>query len=87
MTIADFITANGSNIQVLGDDYAFASMIMRLDSILDTQQPHNRKLYTCQGYALAMSQRISPPPQAGVPGATVAFTGDYGNYISKHQYC
>ena len=24
MTIADFITANGANIQVLGDDYAFA---------------------------------------------------------------
>ena len=24
MTIADFITANGSNIEVLGDDYAFS---------------------------------------------------------------
>ena len=24
MTIADFITANGANIEVLGDDYAFA---------------------------------------------------------------
>ena len=24
MTIADFITANGANIQVIGDDYAFS---------------------------------------------------------------
>ena len=24
MTIADFITANGANIQVLGDEYAFS---------------------------------------------------------------
>ena len=26
MTIADFVTANGANIKVLGDDYAFSSV-------------------------------------------------------------
>ena len=53
------------------------SMIMQLDSILDTQQPHKQEaLHLRQGYALAMSpEDLPPPPSGGVPGTTVAFTG------------
>ena len=53
------------------------SMIMQLDSILDTQQPHRTGSFTpAQGYALAMApEDLPPPPSGGVPGTTVAFTG------------
>ena len=65
MTIADFITANGSNIEVLGDDYAFAQFNNatgqweRYATDTDTGD-----FTTAQGYAMATTT-----------GATVAFTG------------
>ena len=60
MTIADFITANGANIQVLGDDYAFAQYDNATGQYTRYATAYNRKLYTCQGYALAMRQRTTP---------------------------
>ncbi len=77
MTIEDFITANGANIQVLGDDYAFA----QYDNATGQYTRYATDLQTgsftpAQGYAMAMSSEdLPPPPAGGVPGTTVAFTG------------
>ena len=77
MTIADFITANGSNIQVLGDDYAFAQYDNATGQYTRYATASQTGSFTpAQGYALAMSpEDLPPPPSGGVPGTTVAFTG------------
>ena len=65
MSIADFITANGANIEVLGDNYAFAQFNnatgqwVRYATDTDTGD-----FTTAQGYSMATTA-----------GATVAFTG------------
>jgi len=77
MTIADFIAANGANIQVLGDDYALA----QYDNATGQYTRYPTALQTgsftpAQGYALAMAPEDLPPPPSGVvPGTTAAFTG------------
>ncbi len=77
MTIEDFITANGANIQVLGDDYAFA----QYDNATGQYARYATDLQTgsftpAQGYAMAMSpEDLPPPPSGGTAGTTVAFTG------------
>jgi hypothetical protein len=77
MTIEDFITANGANIQVLGDDYAFA----QYDNATGQYTRYATDLQTgsftpAQGYAMAMSpEDLPPPPSGGTAGTTVAFTG------------
>ena len=77
MTIADFITANGSNIQVLGDDYALAQYDNATGQYTRYPTASQTGSFTpAQGYAMAMSlEDVPPPPAGGVPGATVAFTG------------
>ena len=67
MTIADFIAANGANIQVLGDDYALAQYdnatgqyTRYANSLTDTGS-----FTPAQGYALAMAPEDLPPPPAG----------------------
>ena len=77
MTIADFITANGANIQVLGDDYAFAQYDNATGQYTRYATASQTGSFTpAQGYALAMSpEDLPPPPSGGVPGTTVAFTG------------
>ena len=68
MTIADFITANGANIQVLGNEYAFS----QYNNVTDLWERYpveeqTGNFTTGQGYSMATN--------AG-DGATVAFTGD-----------
>ena len=77
MTIADFISANGANIQVLGDDYAFAQYDNATGQYTRYATASQTGSFTpAQGYALAMSpEDLPPPPSGGVPGTTVAFTG------------
>ena len=77
MTIEDFITANGANIQVLGDDYAFAQYDNATGQYTRYATDTDTGSFTpAQGYALAMSQEdLPPPPAGGVPGTTVAFAG------------
>ena len=77
MTIADFITANGANIQVLGDDYAFAQYDNATGQYTRYATASQTGSFTPgQGYAMAMSpEDLPPPPSGGVPGTTVAFTG------------
>ena len=65
MTIADFITANGSNIEVLGSDYAFSQFNNATGQweryATDSQ---TGSFTTGQGYSMATTT-----------GSTVAFTG------------
>jgi hypothetical protein len=66
MTIADFITTNGSNIQELGDVYAFS----QYDNALGVWESYaiaeqTGSFTSGQGYAMATTA-----------GSTVAFTGD-----------
>ena len=69
MTIEDFITANGANIQVLGDDYAFAQFnnLTGQWERYATDNTDTGSFTPGQGYVVATN--------AG-DGATVAFTGD-----------
>jgi hypothetical protein len=69
MTIEDFITANGANIQVLGDDYAFAQFnnLTGQWERYATDNTDTGSFTPGQGYAVATN--------AG-DGAAVAFTGD-----------
>ena len=65
MTIADFITANGANIQVLGDDYAFSQFnnaTGQWERYATASQTGS--FITGQGYSMATTA-----------GATVAYTG------------
>ncbi|MDB4299212.1 lamin tail domain-containing protein, partial [Flavobacteriaceae bacterium] len=65
MTIADFITANGANIQVLGDDYAFSQYDNALGQWVRYATASQTGSFTAgQGYSMATTA-----------GATVAFTG------------
>ena len=67
MTIADFITANGANIEVLGSDYAFSQYDNAIgDWIRYETASQTGSFTTGQGYSMATN--------AG-DGATVAFTG------------
>jgi hypothetical protein len=67
MTIADFITANGANIEVLGTDYAFSQYDNALGQWVRYQTASQTGSFTTgQGYSMATN--------AG-DGATVAFTG------------
>ena len=77
MTIEDFITANGANIQVLGDDYAFAQYDNATGQYTRYATDTDTGSFTpAQGYALAMAQGdLPPPPAGGVAGTTVAFAG------------
>ena len=77
MTIEDFITANGANIQVLGNDYAFAQYDNATGQYTRYATASQTGSFTpAQGYALAMSPEDSPPPAGGlITGTTVAFTG------------
>ena len=78
MTIADFITANGANIQVLGDDYAFAQYDNATGQYTRyaTDNSDTGSFSPAQGYAMAISpEDLPPPPAGGVPGTTVTFTG------------
>jgi hypothetical protein len=67
MTIADFITANGANIEVLGDNYAFAQFNNATGQWerYATDNSDTGSFTSGQGYAMATSL-----------GTTVAFTGD-----------
>ena len=74
MTIKDFITANGANIQVLGDDYAFSQYDNAIGDWVRYQTASQTGSFTTgQGYSMATVE-VSPPPP-GAAGATVAFTG------------
>ena len=74
MTIADFITANGANIEVLGSDYAFSQYDNAIgDWIRYETASQTGSFTTGQGYSMATVE-VSPPPP-GAAGATVAFTG------------
>ena len=78
MTIADFITANGANIQVLGDDYAFAQYDNATGQYTRyaTDNSDTGNFTPAQGYAMAISpEDLPPPPSGGVPGTAVTFTG------------
>ena len=73
MTITDFITANGANIEVLGSDYAFSQYDNEIgDWIRYETASQTGSFTTGQGYSMATVE-VSPPPPAA--GATVAFTG------------
>ena len=74
MTIKDFITANGANIEVLGSDYAFSQYDNAIgDWIRYETGSQTGSFTTGQGYSMATVE-VSPPPP-GAAGATVAFTG------------
>jgi hypothetical protein len=74
MTITDFTTANGANIEVLGDDYAFSQYDNAIgDWIRYETASQTGSFTTGQGYSMATVE-VSPPPP-GAAGATVAFTG------------
>ena len=74
MTITDFTTANGANIQVLGDDYAFSQYDNAIGDWVRYQTASQTGSFTTgQGYSMATVE-VSPPPP-GAAGATVAFTG------------
>ena len=76
MTIKDFITANGANIQVLGDDYAFSQFNNTLDQWERyATASQDGSFTTAQGYSMATAVDESNPPPPGAAGATVAFTG------------
>ena len=63
MTIADFITANGANIQVLGDDYAFAQYDNATGQYTRYATASQTGSFTpAQGYAYGNVTRGSPPP-------------------------
>jgi hypothetical protein len=65
MTIADFITANGANIEVLGDDYAFAQFNNETGQWERYATASQDGSFTSgQGYAMATTS-----------GTTVAYTG------------
>jgi hypothetical protein len=69
MTISAFIAANGSNIEVLGDDYAFAQFnnLTGQWERYATDNTDTGSFTPGQGYAMATNVG---------DGATVAFTGD-----------
>ena len=74
MTITDFTTANGANIEVLGSDYAFS----QYNNVLDQWERYatasqSGSFTTAQGYSMATVTQDPPPP--GAAGTTVAFTG------------
>ena len=74
MTIADFITANGANIEVLGSDYAFSQYDNAIgDWIRYETASQTGSFTTGQGYSMATVE-VSPPPP-GAAGTAVAFTG------------
>ena len=74
MTIEDFITANGANIQVLGNDYAFSQYDNTIDQWLRYATASQAGSFTSgQGYSMATVSDGPPPP--GAAGTTVAFTG------------
>ena len=74
MTITDFTTANGANIQVLGADYAFSQYDNAIGDWVRYQTASQTGSFTTgQGYSMATVE-VSPPPP-GAAGATVAFTG------------
>ena len=74
MTITDFTTANGANIQVLGDDYAFSQYDNAIGDWVRYQTASQTGSFTTgQGYSMATVE-VSPPPP-GAAGTTVAFTG------------
>ena len=74
MTITDFTTANGANIQVLGSDYAFSQYDNAIgDWVRYETASQTGSFTTGQGYSMATVE-VSPPPP-GAAGATVAFTG------------
>ncbi|MDB4299784.1 T9SS type A sorting domain-containing protein, partial [bacterium] len=65
MTITDFTTANGANIEVLGDDYAFSQYDNALGQWVRYATASQTGSFTAgQGYSMATTA-----------GATVAFTG------------
>ena len=74
MTIADFVTANGANIEVLGANYAFSQFNNATGQweryATDTQEG---SFISGQGYSMATASVGPPPP--GAPGTAVAFTG------------
>ena len=78
MTIADFITANGANLQVLGDDYAFS----QYNNVTDQWERYATltqagSFTSGQGYSMAtaVNDNAPPLPGGGNVGYTVAFTG------------
>ena len=74
MTIEDFITANGANIQVLGNDYAFSQYDNTIDDWLRYETASQTGSFNSgQGYSMATVSDGPPPP--GAAGTTVAFTG------------
>ena len=74
MTITDFTTANGANIEVLGSDYAFSQYDNAIgDWIRYETASQTGSFTTGQGYSMATVE-VSPPPP-GAAGTAVAFTG------------
>ena len=75
MTITDFIAANGANIEVLGDEYAFSQYNNVLDQWERYATASQQGSFTSgQGYSMATALD-GPPPPGGAIGTTVAFTG------------
>ena len=78
MTIADFITENGANIQVLGDDYAFSQYDNAIGQWVRYATGSQEGSFTAgQGYSMATSINDSAPPNpgGGNVGSTLAFKG------------
>mgnify|MGYP001312742561 CR=1 FL=1 len=76
MTITDFIAANGANIEVLGDEYAFSQYNNVLDQWERYATASQQGSFTAgQGYSMATASN-GPPPPGGAIGTTVAFTGE-----------
>ncbi len=78
MTVADFIIANGANIEVLGDNYAFAQYNNASGQWERYATALQDGSFTSgQGYSMATATNDSapPPPAGGNVGYTVAFTG------------
>jgi len=74
MTITDFTTANGANIEVLGSDYAFSQYDNTIDQWLRYATASQTGSFTSgQGYSMATVTQNPPPP--GAAGTAVAFTG------------
>ena len=73
MTIADFITANGANIQVLGDDYAFSQYDNATGQWIRYATASQTGSFTLAKDILWQLYKISSTSRS--TGATVAFTG------------
>ena len=74
--MTDFITANGANIQVLGDDYAFAQYDNATGQYTRYATASQTGSFTPgKGMHGNVSRGSTSTSTGGVAGTTVAFTG------------